>query len=132
MAKPRDFDLLDTLAQAFSDECRTFRERLRQDQGKLITAETARRIHATQLFAETVRQSSQRIIPRVVTDRVIELLKAIQIKHQKRKWLMQSRGPLQFAIELHLERAAVVAARERVGERLLLHLREQVCVIDCD
>src|SRR5437016_12240855 len=34
-------------------------------------------------------------------------------------------GHLQLAVELHLERAAVMAAGQRVGQRLLLNLGEQ-------
>ena len=45
---------------------------------------------------------------------------------------MKTLGHEQIFVEIHLERAAVIATSQRVGQRLLLDLREQFCLIDGD
>jgi hypothetical protein len=62
--------------------------------------------------------------------RVVDLLEVVYVEHDERERLMHARGKAQVAFKLHVEGAAVNAARERIRERLLLNLREQARVAD--
>ena len=117
-------------AQAFGYDQRALGTRLRQNQHKLIAAQARRGINSTQLLTKALGQPAQRRVAGVVTYRIVQLLEPVEIEHYQRQRLVRTSGHQQIFIKLRLERTAIVATGQRVGEGLLLNLREQVRVFD--
>ena len=129
IAETQNLDLFYPGAQAFGDNKRAFGVRLRQNQCKLVAAKPRCGIDAAQFLSETICQSAQRVIAGIMANGIVQLLESVQVEHQEGQRLMQPPGHVQILIKLNLERATVGAASQRVGQRLLLNLREQLCVI---
>src|SRR6185369_7260904 len=92
---------------------------------KLVATKTRGRITTAQFLTKTLSQSAEGGIAGVVAHRVVQVLEAIEIEYDERQRLLHTPGHQQIFIELHFERAAVVTTGQRVGQSLLLNLREQ-------
>lgn len=124
------FEAFDALADTFCHNQRAFGIGVRENQSEFVTAKAGRSVDSAQLLAETIGEFAERFVTCIVTGRIVQFFESIEIQHQQRHGLVLPCGHLQFAIELHFERAPVVATGQRIGEGLLLHLRKQICVVD--
>jgi len=127
-----NFRSLDARAQTFRDGERALGPGLREDDCELLAAVARGRVHAANLFAQLAREYAQRSVARVVAVRVVDALEVVYVDEYERDGLAHAGRKMKVALKLNLEEAAVEAARQPVGQCLLLHLLEEARVVDGD
>ena len=94
---------------------------LGKSDGELVSAEPGEHVALAQALAEPVGDRVQQLVARLVAERVVDLLEAVQVEHQRAAPSPVASGASHLGAQLFLEPAAV----EQPGERVALGERAQ-------
>jgi hypothetical protein len=81
IAAVRNLNLLDGIPQSFGNFVATLFTRLNKQHGKLFAADSGSQIDASRAFSQNPADATYRLVTRVVTKAIVEILKPVDIDH---------------------------------------------------
>src|SRR5690606_27015886 len=92
---------------------------VRHDDDELLTAIAADEIDAAKISLEAQRDFLQHLIAYGMTPGVVDRLEPIDIDQHDRKWSLARLRPIELALQVAVEVAAVIDTGQRIGDRHL-------------